>query len=165
MTREQRQLRLARRQAMLAMLGEREAMRSLASAIAEETRSAALKARSAELVRTYTQRLIGSNPPTNAGDLAGLNQFAQALGELASDAQKAHADVLDQARWQADALARARSRARRLSERADQAQARIDAAQLSREATAEGLARELHKHGQVKPAERVRDQPPGLQRG
>jgi hypothetical protein len=147
--REQRKLRLVRRQAMLAGLSEREAMRSLAIALDEETRSAALKERSEGLARDYAARFAAGEGPSQASELAGLSRFAGALGLLARDAGRAHADATDQARWQVDALAAAQSRTRRLEEHLAAATAELERSQAARAALEECLARELQSRRHV----------------
>ncbi len=165
MNREQRKLRLARRQAMLATLGEREAMHALATAIDEEARSAALKQRSQSLANDYSRRTASGEGPGDAADLANLSRFTAALGMLARDAGRAHADAADQARWQADALAAAQSRARRLEDHVDAARAVLDHAREAKAALDECLARELQSRRHVPSASDEPQPAPGKDAG
>lgn len=117
MTREQRRLRLARRLAMLAQIEQRGAMRGLADALAEETRSETLKERSLVLSQSY-------NPQEGASLASALGErsaFASSLAKLASDAESARADAEAQAHWRMQQLSAAQTRAQRLSEHAEAA--------------------------------------------
>lgn len=113
MKREERRVRVARRQAMLAEIRQRAAMRGLADALAEETRSADLAQRSRALVRNYS----GHTGPSDAAALSHAVAFTGALASLAGDAEAAREDAAQQAAWQAQALSEAQTRARRQSER------------------------------------------------
>ena len=121
-------------------------MRSLADALAEESRSVTLAERSRELVRAYGGR-------SGAADGAGLAQtgsFAAALGALAQDAEKGRADASEQTAWQMEALGKAQDRARRQSDRLKSAKAEYRASRERRLAantprpTKSGLARKVH---------------------
>ncbi len=128
MKREQLRLRLARRQNLIAQVGQRTAMRALADALSEEARSEALAVRSRDLLRHYAS-------VTRARDGAGLaqsGQFAAALGNLSVQAEQARADALQQAAWQADALGKASTRADRQKERVEAAYAELQAAKAQR---------------------------------
>ena len=129
MKRERRRLRLAKRQALLAEVSQRAAMRGLADALVQESRSAALAQRSRTLTRTY-------GGLAQAQDGASLHQsvpFAGALSSLATDAEAASADAAQQAEWQAQALGQAQSRARRQSEKLGDAVAAYKAAREKRD--------------------------------
>ncbi|MEM6858476.1 MAG: hypothetical protein AAF559_11445 [Pseudomonadota bacterium] len=154
MKRERRRLRLARRQALLADVSARAAMRSLANALHEEARSDALAQRSRDLVTAY-----GERPQAQDGaGLAEAGRFSAALGSLAHDAEQARADASQQAQWQAQALSEAQTRARRQAERLDDARAALHEAREKREHQAtvaasasatRGLARNLHRDGRA----------------
>jgi len=154
MKREQRRLRLARRQALLADVSERAAMRSLADALHEEARSDTLAQRSRDLVTAYGGR---SQAQDGAG-LAETGRFSAALGTLAHDAEQARADASQQAQWQAQALGEAQTRARRQAERLDDAHTALRAAREKREheasatasaISARALARNLQREERV----------------
>lgn len=100
MKREQRRLRLARRQNLIAQVGQRSAMRALADALSEEARSDALAKRSLDLARHYGE----ASEVRDGADLTHKGQFAAALGTLKAQAEQARADAAQQAQWQADAL-------------------------------------------------------------
>lgn len=129
MKREERRVKLARRQVMLAEVSQRAAMRSLADALSEEARSDTLARRSRELAAHYGGRAQG----TDGAALAQNGRFAAALGSLAKNAQDALADASQQASWQVEALGKAQTRARRHSERLDTAMAAYRAAQDKRD--------------------------------
>lgn len=160
MTSEKRRLRLAQRQALLAQVSQRAAMRSVADALSEETRSATLAERSRELVRVYGGR-------SQAADGAGLAQtgsFAVALGALAQDAEKGRADASEQTAWQMEALGKAQDRARRQSDRLESAKAQYRAARERRLAAnapppaKAGLARKVHRPDETETS--LRSEPP-----
>ena len=129
MKKEKRRVRVARRQALLADVSQRAAMRGLADALAEETRSASLAERSRALTQTYgglSQALDGAGLEHNA-------RFAGALATLASDAEAARADAVQQSDWQAQALGEAQARSRRQSERLEDAVAAYKGARERRD--------------------------------
>ncbi|MEM7701665.1 MAG: hypothetical protein AAF251_06975 [Pseudomonadota bacterium] len=126
MKQERRRVRVARRQALLADVSQRAAMRGLADALAEENRSASLAERSRALTLTYGGR-------SHASDGARLEhsaRFAGALAVIAQNAEAACADAKQQSEWQAEALNQAQTRARRYAERLAEA---IAAYQYARE--------------------------------
>lgn len=129
MKREERRLRLARRQAMLAEVRQRAAMRGFAEALAEENRGAALARRSRALAENYSGR-------AGLSDAESLHQavaFTGALASLACDAETARDDAQQQAAWQAQALGEAQTRARRQSERLEEALSAYRSAREQRE--------------------------------
>ena len=128
MKREQRRLRFARRQVLLAEVSQRNAMLGLADALAEENRSATLAQRSRALVEAYSGR---SYLPDGAA-LQHAVGFTGALASLATDADSARHDAARQADWQAQALGEAQTRARRQSERLAEAVAAYQAARARR---------------------------------
>ncbi len=129
MKREQRRLRLARRQNLIAQVGQRSAMRALADALSEEARSDALAKRSLDLARHYGE----ASEVRDGADLTHKGQFAAALGTLKAQAEQARADAAQQAQWQADALGQASTRADRQRERVEAAYAELQAAKAQRE--------------------------------
>lgn len=157
MKRERRRVRVAKRQKLLAEVSQRAAMRGLADALAEEYRSAALAERSRALVKSYSDR-------SHAVDGASVQHtvaFSGALASLASDAEAARADASQQREWQAQALGHAQARARRLSERFDEALSAYDTALAKREndpatlgsaGSQKNLARPVQSDEQDRPA-------------
>ena len=151
MNREERRLRLARRRKVLAEVGQRAAMQSLAEALAQERRSAEVAGRSEELMRAYG----GRSDAADAGALSQAARFSNALGLLARDAQRSLADASAQAIWEREALAKAQTRAERQEERLQRAEADMRAHKERRAAEhcAEGpprmLARNLQGTGQL----------------
>ncbi len=138
--REARRLALIERQALIARVARRQALRTLAEALEAEARSHALAARSRRLV-------AASAPPpgpTTGAALAERAGFTAGLAQLAATAAEAAEDAARQAAWQAEALARAETRARRLAEREAEARSALEAAKARREqALALPLARKL----------------------
>ncbi|NQX93515.1 MAG: hypothetical protein HRT64_01060 [Erythrobacter sp.] len=160
MKRAKRRVRVARRQALLAEVSQRAAMRGLADALAEEDRSSILAERSRELTRTYG----GRSQAQDAGALQQNARFAGALASLAGNAEAARADARQQAEWQAQALGQAQTRARLQSERFENAVSAFRAERDGREfdlsssafdartgRRSGGLARALHKNGRPSP--------------
>lgn len=139
--REARRLALARRQLLLAQIARREALTSLADAVVEESKSANLAERSAQLVRDYGAR------PAPAEGIALRDQaaFVQSLQTVRLEAAQAHADARDQSQWQSRALAAAQSRADRKEQRVDSARAELGKALERRDPPSTGrMARKLH---------------------
>jgi len=138
--REARRLGLLRRQALIAEVARRQALRGLAEALAAEARSQALALRS--------RQLVGASAPgpgvTSGAALAARAGFTAGLAQLAGNAADAARDAARQSAWQAESLASAETRARRLAERTAEARAALDAARMRREAArALPLARKL----------------------
>lgn len=147
MTPEKRRLRLARRQALLAQVSQRSAMRSLAMAVAEQGRSEALARRSHDLAHRYGHRVV----TTDGEALAQAGIFAAALGTLATQAEQARADAVQQADWQAQSLGKVQTKAARQKERLAKAQSDFEAARARRDtetgfAARASLARDLQSH-------------------
>lgn len=143
---EARRLALIRRQALIAKVARRQALVSLAEALDAETRSAALAERSRQLVAASTPKL-----GTMAADVfAARAVFTASLVQLAGNAADAATDAARQSAWQADTLAQAETRAKRLAEREGEARAALAAVRLRRaEAEAPLLARKLHTKPQA----------------
>ena len=140
MTREQRRLRLARRQALLADVSHKAAIRSLADAVSQEARCTTLAERSRALLETY-KRQGGS---VDGAALAQSARFLAAFGNLSDDANKAQADARAQLAWQLEALGQAQDRAQRQSERVETAKADVLKARHKREAE-RGLAHNVRR--------------------
>ncbi|MBV7258930.1 hypothetical protein [Erythrobacter crassostreae] len=142
--REKRQLALLRRQQMLATIARREAMRSLADAVGEESRSAGLANRSRELAATYQSRIGATNGETVR--LSG--QFAGSLAALAHYADQSRGQAVEQIESGQEVLAAADNRMRRLSEKAQRAQQDLEARKEGRNAEfGVRLARKLQNDG------------------
>lgn len=138
--REARRLALLKRQALIAEVARKQALRGLAEAIAAEARSHALAARSRMLVAVSAPAL----GPTTGAALQGRAGFTAGLAQLAVSAGDAARDAARQSVWQADSLARAETRAKRLAEHTAEAQAALQAAKARAEqARALPLARKL----------------------
>jgi membrane protein involved in colicin uptake len=143
MIREARRLALLRRQGLIAEVARKQALRGLAEAIDSEARSHALAARSRMLIAATAPRLA----ETTGAVLAGRASFTASLVQLASTAGDAAHDAARQTIWQAETLARAETRARRLAEREAEARAAWDAAKAQRAQAHEAstLARKLQR--------------------
>ncbi len=141
MKREKHRLRLARRQSLIAQVGQRTAMRALADALSEEARSEALAQRSRDLLRHYAN----INRARDGAGLAQSGQFAAALGTLSVQAEQARDDAQQQAQWQADALGKASTRADRQKERVEAAYAELQAAKAQRAGDIPVKARTVHR--------------------
>jgi len=131
--REKRRLKLAQRQALLAQVSQRTAMRALADAVSEEGRSESLAARSRDLVRRYSAADRSGDAQMPAETLAQTGAFTAALAGLASDAEQSRADAAQQAQWQADALGKAQVKANRHAERLTKARADLEAIKARRD--------------------------------
>lgn len=111
---ERRKLKIAERQIMLARIARRETMSALAGAIDSENKSAALADRSRQLLHSYGAR-------EDVCDGQGLREIVTITGglaKLAGDADVARGDARNRAAQQADALAAAENRLKRLEQRA-----------------------------------------------
>ncbi len=138
--REARRLALLQRQALLAKVARRQALRGLADALAAEERSQLIAARSRQLA------LASAPQPgaTSGAALAARSGFTASLAQLAVTAAEAAGDAARQSAWQAETLAAAETRARRLAEREAEVRAALDAFKAKREAAhAPPLARKL----------------------
>jgi hypothetical protein len=147
MTKVQRRVALARRQVTLARVRRLEALASLADALSEENRSAALARKSGELLDAYARR-----NQAMTGDALRLDaSFARSLHDIAQQAEAARTDASQQAQWQLDALAAAETRLNRTEERLDLARKDAEAVRQSREQHAALLAHKLQSKSR-KPA-------------
>jgi hypothetical protein len=139
--REERRLALFRRQALIAKVARRQALRALADALAAEERSALLAARS----RTLVAASAPQPGATLGAALAERAAFTASLAQLADTAADAAGDAARQSAWQAETLARAETRAKRLAEREAEARSALEVLKARREqARSLPLARKLH---------------------
>jgi hypothetical protein len=121
---EQRRVRLAQRQLLLAQIARREARHALASALAEEARCASVDARSRDLLNEYSRRIFLRSEPNEAQALGNDFAFTRSLAAMAQSAQAAHRRAADRAQGQAATLAAAETRlSRHESRNADAARA------------------------------------------
>lgn len=138
--REARRLALIERQALIAKVARRQALRGLAHALESEARSAALAARSRQLVAVSAPQ-----PGAMAAEVfAARAVFTASLVELAASAEDAAADAARQSAWQAETLAQAETRAKRLAEREAEARAALESVKRRRaQPDAPRMARKL----------------------
>ena len=140
--REARRLALLRRQRLIADVTRKQALRHLAEALEAEARSAAISTRS--------RMLMASGAPvpgeTSGAAMAGRAAFTAGMAQLARNAGDAARDAARQRAWQADSLAHAEARARRLRELEAEARTALEAVQERREQARElPLARKLQR--------------------
>lgn len=107
---EDRRLKIARRQLMMAQIARREACYALANALGEEERSGQIHDRARSLLYEYEKRVAATNAGVLSHALQSNLAFVRTLQSMAEDAEQAHRDASDQARWQTQALARAETR-------------------------------------------------------
>lgn len=142
--REARRLALLKRQSLIAEVARKQALRALAEALEAEARGQALAARSLRLVAASAAR----EGETTGAALALRAAFTAGLAQLATNAGDAARDAARQREWQADALARTETRAKRLAEMSAEALRALSAAQERRAAAREvPLARKLLSRG------------------
>jgi hypothetical protein len=138
--REARRLALIQRQALIAKVARRQALRGLAEALEAEARSHALADRASALVASSAPQpgaTQGAALAARAGFTAGLAQLAVTAAEAAGDAAR-------QSAWASETLALAETRSRRLAEREVEARAALDAVKAKAEAARSlPLARKL----------------------
>lgn len=145
---DDRRLKLARRQLLMAQIARREARHAFANAIAEEQRSADIDARSRDLLNEYATRARQPlyNPDGQA--LRGNFAFVRSLQAVARNAQQVALDAKEQSAWQARTLAAAEHRMTRHEERLKHDLREAEAELCKREAASElasgsGMARKL----------------------
>lgn len=147
MLEQKRRLALVRLQAMMAGMARREAMRALADAVDEERRRSALAERSSGLLATAGAR----GGSSSGADLVQRLRFGGVLARVAGDAAAARGDAQRQAAWQADLLAAAEARARRISELESAAASAFSAARDRAEQQIGGaMARKLQGGSQTR---------------
>lgn len=140
--RDKRRLALLGRQLALARVARREALGSLAGALAEERRSRDLALRSRDLADAYARRKGAGD----GGDLAGRMRFAGALSQVAANAETSGAESAREAEGRARAVAEAERRTERLESREAEARRALERALERRADAAAGvLARKVHK--------------------
>jgi hypothetical protein len=138
--REARRLALLRQQSLIAEVARKQSLRTLAEALDAEARSRALAVRS----RALTGAAAPQAGVTTGEGLRARAGFTAGLAQLALTAEDAARDAARQCAWQADSLALAETRARRLADRTREARAALAAAQARAEAARElPLARKL----------------------
>jgi hypothetical protein len=147
MLEEKRRLALVRLQAMMAGMARREAMRGLADAVDEERRRTVLAERSAGLLAAAGAR----GGASHGADVAQRLRFGGVLARVAGDAAAARGDAQRQAAWQADLLAAAEARARRIGELESAATTAFNAArERAEQRVASAMARKLHGRQQTR---------------
>lgn len=183
---EERRLRLAKRQLMLAQIARREARFALAQAIAEEERSASIQTRASELLGEYAKRTseytskhlgkhlgehLGEHTSGHLSD-AGKGQIGQSLSSdlafirslqaMSDSAGEAHRDASEQAAFQVRTLAAAETKMSAHETRVAQETRALAELKARREVppkltTPSKLARKLHA-SPAKPAPATPDQ-------
>jgi hypothetical protein len=144
MLREKRALALARRQAMIARHGKREAMRDLAESLEEERRKQGIAERTRALLQSYGAQSGG----TSGEGLAAHRRFAGGLANILGEATNTHRLAMQQADRRADELGRADLRLKRVEEREVSARRALEAAKGRRDdAVPAALARKLQTRG------------------
>ncbi|UAB78743.1 hypothetical protein INR77_03175 [Erythrobacter sp. SCSIO 43205] len=147
---EERRLKIAKRQLLLAQIARREARFALANAIAEEERSADIKARANELLSEYSRR---SGEPTNVRLGQSLSRdlaFIHSLQKMSDTAAQAHEDAREQAAFQMRTLAAAETKMSAHEERVAGEKRALADLKAKRELPSElttpaKVARKLHK--------------------
>lgn len=107
---EDRRLKIAKRQKMLAQIAQREARFALAGALAEEDRSGQISERARTLLHEYERRIVGAPSDSHSQTLQSNLAFVRTLQTMVENAQEAHNDTRDQTHWQMQTLARAEAR-------------------------------------------------------
>lgn len=134
---------------MLARIARQQALRGLAEALDAEARSQVL----AEKSRLLLSAIAARPGETTGAALSGRAAFTASLAQLADNAGAAAQDAARQIQWQAETLARAETRAQRLTTREAEARAALTAAKAQREQAhspatcAPALARKLQGTG------------------
>lgn len=107
---EDRRLKLAKRQLLLAQIARREARMALANAIAEEDRSAAIQTRANDLLSEYAKRAGGADRVDLGQSLTRDLAFIRSLQSMCETAQGAHEDAREQAEFHMRTLAAAETK-------------------------------------------------------
>ena len=147
--REARRLALIARQSLIAEVARKQALRGLAEALDNEARSHALARRSRMLVAVSAPKPAA----TTGAALMERAAFTASLAQLAATAAGAAQDAARQTAWQAETLALAETRAKRLTERAVEARAALDLVKARRAEghEASAMARKLQTSTKTKP--------------
>lgn len=144
MLREKRALALARRQAMIARHGKREAMRDLAESLEEERRKQGIAERTRTLLQSYGAQSGGAS----GEGLAAHRRFSGGLANILGEATNAQRIAMQQADRCADELGRAELRLKRIEEREVAARRALEVAKTRRaDAVSAALARKLQLRG------------------
>ena len=107
---DDKRLKIAKRQLLMAQIARREARQALANALGEEERSERVYGRARDLLHEYERRLIDAGAPAQSHSLTTNLAFVRSLQSIADEAGQAHKDARDQAQWQMQALAKAETR-------------------------------------------------------
>jgi hypothetical protein len=125
---------------LIAEVARKQALRALAEALEAEARSGALAVRSLRLVAATAPEVS----LTSGEAFAARAGFTAGLAQLSAQAEAAARDAALQRAWQAEALARAETRAKRVTEMAAEARTALAAARSRREVARDlPLARKL----------------------
>ena len=146
---EDRRLKLAKRQLLLAQIARREARMALANAIAEEDRSAAIQARANDLLTEYAKRAGGSGRADLGQSLTRDLALVRSLQSMCETAQGAHDDAREQAEFQMRTLTAAETKLNAHEERVMRERRALDDLQERRVVPTEltggaKVARKLH---------------------
>lgn len=146
--REDKRLKIARRQLVLAQIARREARFALANALAEEDRSGKVHTRAQSLLNEYAKRVAAGDGVGTSQTLQANLAFVRSLQVMADDAHGAHKDASDQAQWQMRTLAKAETRMETRETRVKEERRALADLQERRDFPAElmspaGLARKL----------------------
>lgn len=147
---EERRLKVARRQLLLAQIARREARLALANAIAEEERSAAVHERASALLSEYSRRAGEPSTDRLGQSLSSDLAFIRSLQAMSDNAAHAHLDTREQAEFQMRILAAAETRMSAHEERVVEEKRALDDLKARRdvppELTGAGkVARKLHQ--------------------
>lgn len=151
---EDRRLKIAKRQLMLAQIARREARYSLANALAEEERSANIHERSRTLLHEYARRIHTHETPTAGQSLHSNLAFLRSLQTMSDSAQAAHKDASDQSQWEMQRLAMAETKMDAHKSKVDEEERAMSQLRMRRDVPPEltgaaGLARKLQNHPQT----------------
>lgn len=147
---EERRLKVAKRQLLLAQIARREARLALANAIAEEERSAAIHERASTLLSEYSRRAGEPTSVKIGQSLSSDLAFIRSLQAMSDNASQAHQDTREQAEFQMRTLAAAETKMSAHEERVVEEKRALDDLKARRdippELTGAGkVARKLHK--------------------
>lgn len=147
---EDRRLKIAQRQLLLAQIARREARYGLANALAEEERSGQIQKRSRALLDEYAMRIQAHDGGSISQGLKANLAFVHSLQEMADNANSAHKDARDQAQWQIVELGAAEARMDAHQTRVDEEKRSLADLRSRRDIPPDltgsaGMARKLHK--------------------
>ena len=149
---EDRRLKIAGRQLLMAQFARREARYALANALSEEQRSESVYGRTKDLLHEYERRLIDAGAASQSHSLTNNLAFVRSLQSMSDEAGAAHKDARDQAYWQMQALAKAEARVEAQEVRENEARRALKAKKERRELPPEltgpsSMARKLQNIG------------------